>query len=165
MGNAWPLSGGATDEAALKCMANQTTSAWGGVDVLVTGCGFTHAPSAGSAADPFRVERSVEGDLVGAFAASKIIGSRKVAAGGGAVVNVTAATGPVGQRGADARAVAAGGVAMLSRSLACEWASVGVRVNTAAVGPFTPGDAVASAVAFLGSEAASYVTGSLITLD
>ena len=84
--------------------------------------------------------------------------------------------------GADAgRAANAAAVAMFTRTLACEWAGHGVRVNAIAAGLFgdfpsealariplgraaSPQD-VAEVADFLLSTGAGYVTGSVITVD
>ncbi|MBN8905659.1 MAG: SDR family oxidoreductase [Rhodospirillales bacterium] len=74
--------------------------------------------------------------------------------------------------------LALGAVGMLTRSMACEWGGSGLRANALAVGPLaaaaarrlptgrpiTPA-AVVSAVAFLLSPDAGYVSGAILALD
>lgn len=112
---------------------------------------------------------------------------------GGAIVNVASVFGEVGFPGTTAYAVAKGGISQFTRQLVADLSSRGIRVNAVAPGiihtamtahrletdePFkkamveaTPlnsiGTAaqVASVIAFLCSEDASYVTGQVIAVD
>lgn len=111
---------------------------------------------------------------------------------GGAVVNNASMNALVGFAGSDAYTAAKGGVVSLTRSLAVDWGRRQVRVNcicpgsvrtpmvagriadTAAyernvaavpLGRIAEPDEIASVVAFLLSDLASYVTGAIIPID
>lgn len=116
----------------------------------------------------------------------------KLAAGGGAIVNLGSMYSFFGAPHAPAYAASKGGVAQLTKSLAVAWAAEGIRVNAVAPGwietPLTqpavadaarsaaivartpmdrwgqPGD-VAGAVLFLLSDAARFVTGTILPVD
>jgi 3-oxoacyl-[acyl-carrier protein] reductase len=108
----------------------------------------------------------------------------------GAIVNVTSVIGLVGNAGQANYAAAKAGVIGLTKSVAKELASRGVRVNAVApgfigtdmtaelpenvrqaalgqiaLGCFGEADDVASAVAFLASEDARYITGQTLAID
>ena len=112
---------------------------------------------------------------------------------GGAIVNVASVFGEVGFPGTTAYAVAKGGISQLTRQLVADLSSRGIRVNAVAPGIIrtamtahrletddafnqamvaaTPLNAigtasqVASVIAFLCSDDASYVTGQVIAVD
>lgn len=108
---------------------------------------------------------------------------------GGAVVNVSSAHGLVGMPNAAAYATAKAGLLGLTRQLAVEYAASGLRVNAVCPGlvltdrirergalpdgqrdrlldrRFAEADEVAAAIAFLGSDAASYLTGVALPVD
>lgn len=113
-----------------------------------------------------------------------------LAAGGGAIVNMSSILGLVGDAGAPAYVAAKHGVTGLTRSAALAYASQGVRINSihpgyvetpildnldaearaASVGLHPIGrlgrpEEIAHAIAFLLSDAASFVTGTALTAD
>lgn len=112
--------------------------------------------------------------------------------GAGSIINMSSVHGQVGLPRLAAYSASKGGVEQLTRTLALEWAPAGVRVNAVAPGyletPMTEGlrsheqwskrlreripmgrfgqpREVVGAVAFLASDAASYVTGSVLHVD
>jgi NAD(P)-dependent dehydrogenase (short-subunit alcohol dehydrogenase family) len=116
----------------------------------------------------------------------------KLAAAGGAIVNTASMYAFFGAPHAPAYAASKGGVAQLTKSLAVAWAPDGIRVNAIAPGwidtdmargamrdPVRSGpilartpmgrwgkpDDVASVVTFLVSEAARFVTGTVLPID
>jgi NAD(P)-dependent dehydrogenase (short-subunit alcohol dehydrogenase family) len=165
----------------------------GRIDVLVNNAGIVrNAPAAEMSIDDWK--SVIDIDLGGVFHCSQAIGRRMVAAGRGAIVNVSSICGEIAvypQPQASYNAAKAG-VNLLTKSLAVEWARKGVRVNAVAPGyvateltlrgrsnpewfdvwmQMTPmgrlGDPreIANAVLFLASDAASFMTGSILTMD
>lgn len=114
-----------------------------------------------------------------------------LARGGGAIVSTASVSSVRGHKNLAAYAASKGGIAQLTRVLAHEWASRGVRVNAVAPGytdtpllsfaknspsfkvwmDMTPTgrmaqpSEIAAVVLFLASDAASNVTGSIVTVD
>jgi NAD(P)-dependent dehydrogenase (short-subunit alcohol dehydrogenase family) len=116
----------------------------------------------------------------------------KLAKTNGSIVNIASMLSFFGGPRAPAYSASKGGIAQLTRSLAVAWAADGIRVNAVAPGwiatPLTRalqndavrsdqllartplgrwGDAreVAGPVLFLSSEAASFMTGAIVTVD
>jgi NAD(P)-dependent dehydrogenase (short-subunit alcohol dehydrogenase family) len=133
-------------------------------------------------------------NLDGVFFCCRSFGKHMTAAGRGSIVNIGSMSGLIvnkPQPQAPYNASKAG-VHMLTKSFACEWAGSGVRVNAVAPGyiatemtsvgrankewyrcwtDMTPmgrcgePSEVAAVVLFLASEAASYVTGAVLSVD
>ena len=130
----------------------------------------------------------------GVFFCSRAFGRHMVARGRGAIVNVGSMSGLIVNKPQPQAPynVSKAAVHMMTKSMACEWAKSGVRVNAVAPGyinteltmrgrsvpewnacwlEMTPmgrcGEPpeVASVVVFLASDAASYVTGTVLSVD
>jgi gluconate 5-dehydrogenase len=131
-------------------------------------------------------------NLRSAFLLCQAAGSRMLERGHGSVVNVASIAGLVALPRMVAYCAAKGGLVMLTKVLAVEWAPRGVRVNAVApafvdtalthalvthdrhggdivaqtpIGRLGQPGEVASAIVYLASHAASYVTGQVLAVD
>jgi NAD(P)-dependent dehydrogenase (short-subunit alcohol dehydrogenase family) len=182
-----------TDSKAVKQVADGVLKKYGKVDVLVNNAGLAENIDAISYGDE-QYYKLMRINLDGVFFCCRAFGRHMVAARRGSVVNVGSMSGiivnkPQPQAPYNASKAA---IHMLTKSLACEWAKSGVRVNAVAPGyiataltlrgrsnkewsacwdEMTPlarcgePSEVASAVLFLASDAASYITGSVLSID
>jgi galactitol 2-dehydrogenase (L-tagatose-forming) len=178
----------AVNRAAAAIMANH-----GKVDVLVNNAGYADHPEVLECSDEIYY-RLMRVNLDGVFFCCREFGRYMTAVGRGAVVNLGSMSGLIVNKPQPQAHynTSKAGVHMLTKSLACEWAQTGVRVNAVAPGyiatemtlrgrshpdwfncwiDMTPmrrcGEPreVASAVLFLASDAASYITGSVLSVD
>ncbi len=163
----------------------------GSVDVLVNNAGILRTgPLIDHDPEDFRLVIDV--NLNAVFVTAQAAARRMREAGGGVIVNVASINGLQPSPNSGAYAAAKAGVMALTRHMAIEWGSLGIRVNAVAPGfvdagmstPFYANDAVrssrasavplgrlgvaedvAQAVLFLASDAASYVSGETLTVD
>lgn len=159
----------------------------GPVQIVVNNAGFhDDAPLAGMAGSQW--DRVVDVALRGFFNVTQPLLLPMLATRWGRIVNVASVAALAGNRGQANYAAAKAGLVAAGKSLAIEVASRGVTVNSVAPGivegpmsaaafppervralvPMqragTPGE-VAAVVAFLASEAASYVSGQVVAVD
>ena len=131
-------------------------------------------------------------NLTGTFLCCKHLGGAMVERGRGSLINISSVAGHVGLLRSVPYCASKGGVELMTRALALDWAKSGVRVNTLApgwvdtglthgllehdvhgkrlldhtpMGRFaTAGDMVGAAV-FLASDASAYMTGQSLLID
>ena len=184
-GAALPLAGDVCDSEAMERAFEAMEARYGPVLVLVNNAGIRDdglAPQLGDSA----WERVVETNLSAAFRATRRALGPMLRARFGRVVNVASVVGPRANAGQANYAAAKAGLIGMTRTVAVEVARRGITVNAVAPGlvetRFTEdvnGDAlgeiparragtpeeVAACVRFLVSPAASYVTGTTLTVD
>ncbi len=190
--------GGAVDvaiDASVAAMVGEAVEAFGRIDILFTCAGVLVSGSVTetSLAD---WQRTLAVNLTGPFLASRHVIPVMLANGGGSIVHMSSTAGLVGEASIAAYCASKGGVVMLARQMALDYARQGIRVNvvcpgwidtpfnapaiaaaggTAALMPFVDqmvpigrqgtADEVADVVAFLASDDARLMTGSVVTVD
>lgn len=184
------LDADVTDTAAVEAMVAATTERFGRIDALVNNAGLpTSAPveslTDGAWADALDVNL---GSALRCCRAALPALRRSAAP---SVVNMASAAAVVGMAGRAGYSAAKAGVSALTRVLAVEWAGLGIRVNAVApgyvrtagfdermgaeraaelsarvpLGRLCRPAEVASAIAFLASSDAAYVTGQTLVVD
>jgi 3-oxoacyl-[acyl-carrier protein] reductase len=182
------------DHDRARDLVQQVLSRFGKVDILINNAGMTQTgnPAATSALPLAELperdwDYSIAINLKTTFNVTKAVLPAMLSAGYGRIVNVSSTTGPVVSNPREtAYSAAKAALIGLTRSLALEVGRNGITVNSVAPGwiatasstgpeliagkntamgrPGRP-DEVASAIAFLASEAASYITGQMIVID
>ena len=179
-------------EADVEGLRDAVLARYGRIDVLVCNAGVNPIYKGIEATSLADWQTIVDVNLTGTFLCCKYVGGAMATAGGGSVVVISSVAGHVGLRKSVPYCASKGGVELMVRALALDWASKGVRVNCIAPGYFetdltagmiaspamsskllgatpmgrfgTDPDIVGAAV-FLASGASAYVTGQSILVD
>jgi 3-oxoacyl-[acyl-carrier protein] reductase len=186
---ALPIQGDVKDPDAADAIVTETIEAFGKVDILVNNAGITRDDliMRMSLASWREV---LETNLFGAFYMTKAVTRPMLKARAGRIVNITSVSGQAGQTGQANYSAAKAGLIGLTKATARELASRGITVNAIApgfvlteltqdlpealqekiraatpLGRFGTTEEVASAVAFLVSDEAAYITGQVLAVD
>lgn len=182
-----------TSEGDRAALVDETWRRFGHIDVLVNNAGIASTkPAEEETLADFR--RVIETNLIAPFELARLVGVRMLEQQRGSIINIASTLGMVGlgQIPDAAYAASKGGLVNLTRELAAQWSRRGVRVNAIAPGyfetemtghmlrderslqwvarkdpmgrPGLPGE-LDGAVIFLASDASSYVTGHILTVD
>jgi len=181
-----------SDAQQVEAVVNAFTDRFGGIDLLVNAAGISPIYKRAEEITTPDWDRIIATNLGGTFHCCQSVGRRMLARGAGVITNVTSVGAVVALPRLAAYCAAKAGVQALTKTLAIEWASRGVRVN--AIGPsfmetdmtrglkeherfgpaitgatplgrFGDPDDVVGAAIFLASDAARFVTGETIFVD
>lgn len=181
-----------TDEVAVDRNLSEIEGKWGSIDILVNNAGMImRQPALEMEAEDFR--KVIEVDLVAPFILSKRVAGTMKNKGGGKIINICSMMSELGRDNVTAYAAAKGGLKMLTRNLATEWAPYNIQVNGIGPGYFatdqtapiraeghpfnefiinrTPAgrwgspEDLAGVTVFLSSKASDFINGQIIYVD
>jgi len=181
-----------TDEAAVDAAVARVEAEVGPIDILVNNAGIIRrVPLLDMTLDEW--ESVIHTDLTGVFVMTRPVVRRMIERGAGKVINICSMMSELGRNSVGAYAAAKGGLKMLTRSMATEWARHNIQVNGIGPGYFatsqtapirvdghpfnefivnrTPAgrwgdpDDLQGAAIFLASRASDFVNGQIVYVD
>ena len=121
-----------TNEQEVNEAISLITSEVGIIDILVNNAGIIkRIPALEMSAAEFR--QVIDVDLNGPFIVSKAVAPGMIEKGSGKIINICSMMSELGRETVSAYAAAKGGLKMLTKNLACEWAEHNIQVN--GIGP------------------------------
>ena len=121
-----------TDESEVKVVVEEIESDVGPIDILINNAGIIRrSPLLDMPLDEW--ELVVKTDLTSTFIVTKAVVPRMVERGEGKVINICSMMSELGRDSVGAYAAAKGGLRMLTRNMATEWARYNIQVN--GIGP------------------------------
>jgi NAD(P)-dependent dehydrogenase (short-subunit alcohol dehydrogenase family) len=191
--NSLALQCDVSSEDEVKEAIGAVLDRFGRLDAVVNnaGIGNPHVPTLEQDVKSF--ERILRIHLSSTFMISREAARIMLEAGRGTIVNISSIAGVTGLPRRNAYGAAKAGIIAMTRSMACEWAGGGIRVNAVApgfvatelvrrleedgsiniprlesrvpMGRLARPEEIAEAIFFLCSPAASYITGSVLSVD
>ncbi|MFV8262590.1 glucose 1-dehydrogenase [Mycolicibacterium peregrinum] len=177
------------NETDWRAAVDTAVGEFGSVDVLVNNAAICKVVPLAEQ-DTAGFEQMLRVNLIGAFLGMQAVTGPMQAAGGGSIVNISSQAGVQGLAGYTAYGASKWGLRGMSKVAAIELGPLGIRVNTVYPGMIDtpmiahleverglgghPGapltrvgtpEEVADVVAFLASDASSYITGADLTVD
>ena len=188
--NAFAMPFDITDLEAASAAIDEIVASYGRLDCLVNNAAVRdRRPLSEITPEDFR--RLIETNLVSQYALSRVAVRHMAAGGGGRLLFISSMVGPQSFQGDPAYMASKGGLEALMRALAVELGGKGIAANAIAPGFFATGgnepffaqpriaelarriplgrfgrpDELVGAAVFLASDAASYITGQVLTVD
>lgn len=189
--DAWAHSCDVQDIASVRALAADTAERYGRIDVLVNNAGVAVTKPAVDLTES-DWDRVLETNLKGPFFLCQAVGGYMIRQNGGRIINIASMLGLVGDKNILPYLASKGGLLQMTKGLALEWARYNVLVNAVAPGyvvtaineremndekirsrimsktplrRYADAKEVASTVLYLASDEASYVTGSVYSVD
>lgn len=186
--------GDVRDDAGIGTWVGEVLDRFGRIDVLVNSAG-TAGGGAVHELDPAEFERVVGVNLTGTFIPCRHALRAMLQQCRGSIVNIASIEGLQGAEGGSAYNASKGGVVLLTRSMAMDYARVGIRINAICpgfietpmfdaiwgmpgleemrerirdahqLGRFGTAREIADAALFLASDEASFITGQALAVD
>ena len=181
-----------TEVASIYTMVGRVVREWGRVDILVNNAGMNIREFAVDLTEE-AWDQVVDTDLKGVAFCCQAVGRRMIDSGeGGKIINIASQIGLVGYYQRVAYCAAKAGVVNLTRVLALEWASHGIKVNAVAptfvrtplvealledetirqevvgripLGRLAEVEDIVGTVVFLASPASDFITGHTVSVD
>jgi len=189
-GTALAVATDVIDPESVERLVERTVTTFGRLDLAFNNAGAGHMPKPLAEISFEDFEAGLKANLYGAFLGMKFEIPAMLAAGGGAIVNMSSTAGLQGAPGMGAYAAAKHGVVALTKSAALDYGRSNIRVNALAPGPIVneqmrrlPEDRlqqiarfiplgrlgqveeVARAAVWLCSDDASFITGAVLSID
>lgn len=181
-----------TDEAQVKASVARITAEVGVIDILVNNAAIIkRIPALDMKVEEWN--EVLNTDLTAPFIVSRTVAASMIQRGSGKIINMCSMMSEVGRNTVSAYAAAKGGLKMLTKNLATEWARYNIQVNAIGPGYFateqtapirvgghpfndfiiqrTPAsrwgepEDLAGAAVFLASDASNFVNGQIIYVD
>ena len=190
-GVCYGFAGDVRSPEAVESVVDRAIESMGGLDIVVNGAaGNFLSPAAGLTPKGFRTVMEI--DALGTYNVSHIAFQKALRDGGGHILNISATLQYAGSIFQVHAGSAKAAIDAMTKHLAVEWGSMGIRVNGIAPGPIddtvgmsklAPGkvkdkmieriplgrfgriDEIADAAVYLSSSAADYITGTVLVVD
>lgn len=121
-----------TKEPEVKAMVADVAAKVGDIDILVNNAGIIkRIPALDMSVEEFK--EVIDIDLIAPFIVAKAVVPGMIRRGGGKIINICSMMSELGRETVIAYAAAKGGLKMLTKNMACEWAEHNIQCN--GIGP------------------------------
>ncbi len=130
-GIALPFQVDVTSKADVEALMDKACEKFGQIDVLINNAGVIYRVPAAQMSEE-QWDETIAVNLKGTFLCSQAAGKRMIEKRSGKIVSISSEKGLIGFPERSAYCASKGGIVMLTRALAVEWAPYNVRVNAIA---------------------------------